>query len=171
MSALPSISLCQDRSILHHRTWIVFLLKIDCRLALLEMTEAQLHAYIMTEASEYLVWNDFVKCLDMNLELLKPSLGKVQWVWKLSTEVRVVITVTCTWTLETFICSGKNPLYLQRFRLCSPFVLNPEIQVFIVQAHIDSGALQMIPPKTRLKLQKATRPSPHHLKLYYAWDL
>jgi hypothetical protein len=50
------------------------------------MTEAQLHAYILTEASEYLVWNDFVKCLDMNVELLKLSLGKVQWVWKLSTE-------------------------------------------------------------------------------------
>ncbi len=55
MSALPSISLCQDRSIVYYRTWIVFLLNIDCRLALLEMTEAQLHAYIMTEACEYLV--------------------------------------------------------------------------------------------------------------------
>lgn len=66
--------------------------------------------------------------------------------------------------------SGKNPLNLQRFSLSSPFVLNPEIQVCIVQAHIDSGALQMIPLKTRLTLQKATRPSAHDLNLYYAWD-
>lgn len=43
---------------------------------------------------------------------------------------------SCTWTLAIFMRSGKNPLNLQRFSLSSPFVLNPEIQVCIVQAQV-----------------------------------
>jgi hypothetical protein len=68
--------------------------------------------------------------------------------------------------------SGKNPLYLQRFSLCSPFVLNPEIQVCIVQAHIDSGALQMIPSQNKSYIAKSHKTQSTALELiYYAGDL
>jgi hypothetical protein len=44
-------------------------------------------------------------------------------------------------------------------------VLNPEIQVGIVQAHIDSGALQMNPPENKSYIAKSHKTQSTSLEL------